>query len=82
MSFLGIYSKEIIKQKYIDVPSIIPGLFIIPINQTRWVLFIVELLNKLQNIQQKHFVMIKNEDVELDLLTWENDHIILSEKCR
>lgn len=26
--------------------------------------------------------MIKNEDVELNLLTWENDHIILSEKCR
>lgn len=34
ISFLGIYSKEMIKQKYIDVPLITPGLFIMAINQT------------------------------------------------
>lgn len=30
----------------------------------------------------KHFVMIKHEDMELDLLTGENVYIVLSEKHR
>lgn len=37
--FLGMYSKEIIKQKYVGVPLITLGLFIIAINQTTKVLF-------------------------------------------